>query len=116
MNVDAAILKKAVLELIADVHSIHRVGGGTLRLEDLASKLKVSTDAAAQELLSQRGDVTFTATGADNGVFENRGTETRLPTNVAQIVLPAVIAGTYVSTADTLSLQMNTGQTIIGKK
>jgi hypothetical protein len=116
MKVDPAGLKKAVLELIAEVHSIHQAGGGTLRLGDLVTKLKIPTEATAQQLLSHRGDMTFIARATDNGVFENHGTEVRLSTKVAQIVIPPVIAGIYVTTADTLSLQMNSGQTVLGKK
>lgn len=116
MNVDRADLKKAVLKLIADVHSIHHAGGGTLRVAELAMKLRVPTDATTQQALSERGDVIFSATGADSGVFENRGNQMRLPTNVTDVVIPPVIAGTYISTADNLILQMDSGQTIIGKK
>jgi hypothetical protein len=115
MKLDLASLKQGLLKLIADVRSIHQGGGGSIRLVDIGTALGVPLDDTVRQALSQRGDMVFRVVSASSGVFENRGTEMRLPTNVAEIVIPPVIAGTYTSTADSLILQMNSEQTIVGK-
>ena len=116
MKLDRATFKQTLLKAIADIHAIHQAGGGTVRLADIATAFGVSSDATTQQMLAQRSDVMLRATGANNGVFENRGREMRLPTDVAEVVIPSLIAGTYISTVDSLILQMNNGQTIVGKK
>lgn len=116
MKFDPVTLKKVLLKLIADVHSIHQAGGGTVQLADIATAFGVTSSAIAQQVLSQRGDMVFRATNTNNGVVENCGEQMRLPINIAEVVIPPVIAGTYISTADSLILQMNSGQTIVGKK
>jgi len=115
MELDLAILKQGLLKLIGDMHSIHQAGGGSIRLVDIGTALGVQLDDTVRQTLSQRGDVVFRVVSASSGVFENRGTEMRLPTNVAEIVIPPVIAGNYTSTADSLILQMDSEQTILGK-
>ena len=115
MELDVAILKQGLLKLIGDMHSIHQAGGGAIRLVDMGTALGVPLDDTVREALSKRGDIVFRVVSASSGVFENRGTEMRLPTNFAEIVIPPVIAGNYTSTADSLILQMNSEQTIVGK-
>jgi hypothetical protein len=115
MKLDLAMLNQGLLKLIADVRSIHQAGGGSIRLVDIGTALGVPLDDTVRQALSQRGDMIFRVVSASSGVFENRGTEMRLPTNVAEIVIPPVLAGTYTSTAESLILQMNSEQTIVGK-
>ena len=115
MELDLAILKQGLFKLIGDMHSIHQAGGGSIRLVDIGTALGVPLDDTVRQALSKRGDMVFRVVSASSGVFENRGTEMRLPTDVAEIVIPPVIAGTYTSAVDSLILQMNSEQTIVGK-
>ena len=111
--------KKSWKEIVdgtrAQILALHQAGGGKLNLLDFAKTMgfKVSADTAT--ILKGRGELTFKATGANEGEFSNAGDAADIKCKIGQIEIPALLAGTYTCSADTASLQFAKDHTFIGK-
>ena len=52
----------------------------------------------------------------NEGRFQNLGVEIRVPTDMATIIFPPLIAGAYLTTPQFLDIRFNPNATILGKK
>jgi len=146
MNFNPAQLKLVLGKIIADVHAIHNGAPGELRMAELAALMNLPLDATMHRLLVERGAIKFVPchplsaspaaapvdvtlrdpnqpapatpppTLPNEGRFENRGAEIRVPTDMATIIFPPLIAGAYLTTPQILDIRFNPNATIFGKK
>ncbi len=110
-------LKTPVLGLIKKVSKAHAGGAFTLTLADIFAAFGLTLDASERGKLRSRGEVQFTPQSESLGNFSNEGDELQLATGEGlTIVVPAMLAGEYVTTATSLTLKFAAGAALRGCK
>jgi hypothetical protein len=110
-------LREPVLSLIKKVNDAHAAGEFRMELAGLFTTFGLTLDASEVEKLRSRGAVAFAPEGASQGEFDNRGAEQQLATGEGlTIVVPAQLAGTYVTTRSSLTLKFDEGKALRGCK
>jgi hypothetical protein len=110
-------LKAPVLELIKNVSKSHANGSFTLNLDDVFAAFGLTLEAAERRKLRARGDVAFTPRNESFGGFSNEGDELQLATGEGlTLVVPARLAGDYVTTDVSLTLKFEKGCALRGCK
>lgn len=110
-------LKEPVLELIRRVSTAHAGGGFTIPLAEMFEAFGLTLDKTEWSKLRKRGDVKFSPRGAAQGEFANKGREQELTTGEGiTLVVPATLAGAYVTTPTSLTLKFAEGSALRGCK
>lgn len=110
-------LKEPVLELIHRVATAHEGGEFAIPLVELFMAFGLTLGQAALSKLRKRGDVKFKSQGAAQGEFFNKGREQELETGQGiTLVVPATLAGAYVTTPSSLTLKFAEGSALRGCK
>lgn len=110
-------LREPVLGLIKTVSGAHASGEFTMELSELFAAFGLTLAASEMKKLKARGAVGFTPQGESQGEFVNRGAEQQLATDEGlTIIVPQTLAGSYVTTATSLTLKFADGAALRGCK
>jgi len=110
-------LKEPVLELIRRVSTEHKGGNFAIPMADMFSAFGLTLDKAEWGKLRKRGEVKFMPRGTSQGEFVNKGREQELATEEGiTLVVPATLAGAYVTTPTSLTLKFAQGSALRGCK
>ncbi len=110
-------LRAPVLALIKRVDEAHRAGEFTISLAEMFKAFGLPLEKSEQAKLQARGLVSFTARSASHGEFSNEGRAAELRTDEGlTIVVPARLAGEYVTTGSSLTLKFAEGAALRGCK
>jgi hypothetical protein len=110
-------LKEPVLELIRRVSTAHEGGNFAIPMADMFSAFGLTLVKAEWNKLRKRGEVKFTPRGTAQGEFVNKGREQELATGEGiTLVVPATLAGAYVTTPTSLILKFAQGSALRGCK
>jgi hypothetical protein len=84
---------------------------------ELFEAFGLTLDASEWKKLKGRGDVEFVPGGKSKGDFSNEGNQQELSTGEGlTLIVPATLAGTYVSTKTSLTLKFTEGSALRGCK
>jgi hypothetical protein len=110
-------LKEPVLGLIKKIKDEHAGGEFKMELADLFAAFGLTLAATETQKLRARGAVTFTPGAASLGEFVNSGAEQQLATDEGlTIVVPEMLAGSYVTTQSSFTLKFGAGTALRGCK
>jgi hypothetical protein len=110
-------LKAPVLGLIRRVSTGHRGGKFTIPIAEMFEAFGLSMAKSEWKKLAGRGDVKFAPRGSSQGEFANKGRKQELETGEGlTLVVPEMLAGTYVSTPTSLTLKFAEGSALRGCK
>lgn len=110
-------LRAPVLELIKKVEESHRGGEFTIALAEMFETFGLPLGKSEQSKLHARGLVSFVPRSASHGEFHNEGRAAELRTDEGlTIVVPARLAGEYVTTTSSLTLKFAEGSALRGCK
>jgi hypothetical protein len=110
-------LREPVLGLIRRVSSEHEGGEFTISLAELFEAFGLTLEKSEWKKLGARGSVRFTPRGPSSGEFFNEGREQQLATGEGlTLVVPATLAGAYVTTRSSLTLKFEEGSALRGCK
>jgi hypothetical protein len=97
-------VKQRAQQLGTELNTIHRNGAGTIDLVHLLELSGLPAPTPGDPRLLGRTEVAFTATGPAGGVFQSAGPAVEIATEVASIVIPVEVKGTYESRPDGFAL------------
>src|SRR5919199_6085248 len=110
-------LRAPVLALIKRVEESHRAGEFRISLAEMFEAFGLPLEKSEQAKLEARGLVSFTARTPSHGEFRNEGRTAELRTDEGlTIVVPARLAGEYVTTSSSLTLKFAEGSALRGCK
>ena len=110
-------LREPVLGLIRRVSSEHEGGEFAIPMAELFEAFGLTLEKSEWKKLGGRGQVQFTPRGQSAGEFFNKGREQRLETGEGlTLVVPATLAGAYVTTRSSLTLKFEEGSALRGCK
>jgi hypothetical protein len=110
-------LREPVLGLIRRVSSEHEGGEFTIPLAGMFEAFGLTLEEPEWKKLRGRGQVRFTPDGPSAGEFSNEGGELQLATGEGlTLVVPARLAGAYVTTRSSLTLKFEEGSALRGCK
>jgi hypothetical protein len=110
-------LKEPVLELIRRVATEHEGREFAIPLVEMFAAFGLTLDQAEWNKVRKRGDVKFKPRCAALGEFVNKGREQELETGQGiTLVVPANLAGEYVTTPASLTLKFAEGSALRGCK
>jgi hypothetical protein len=110
-------LKAPVLGLIRRVATGHAGGDFSIPMAELFKAFGLTLDASEWKKLKVRGEVEFVPGGKSKGEFSNEGNQQELATGEGlTLIVPATLAGTYVSTKTSLTLKFTEGSALRGCK
>ena len=106
-----------MLGLIRRVSTEHEGGEFTIPLAELFEAFGLTLEKSEWKKLGARGSVQFTPRGPAAGEFFNEGREQQLATGEGlTLVVPATLAGAYVTTRSSLTLKFEEGSALRGCK
>ncbi|MFN2455080.1 MAG: hypothetical protein ABR577_12750 [Pyrinomonadaceae bacterium] len=110
-------LKAPVLGLIAGVSKSHAGGAFKMALADIFKTFGLTLEASEWSKLQGRGEVNFSPQADALGSFVNAGDELQIETGEGlTMVVPAKLAGEYVTTSTSLTLKFAEGAALRGCK
>jgi hypothetical protein len=110
-------LREPVLDLIRRVSAEHGGGEFAIPLAEMFEAFGLTLEETEREKLRRRGQVRFTPRGPSAGEFSNEGGEQQLATGEGlTLVVPARLAGSYVTTLTSLTLKFEEGSALRGCK
>jgi len=109
-------VKQRAQQLATEVNTIHQKGAGMIDLVRLLDLSGLPPPAPGDPRLLGRTGVEFTATGPAGGVFRSVGTAVEIPTEIASIVVPGELKGTYESAPDGFALAFEPGSAAFGRR
>ena len=110
-------LRAPVLELIKRVSDAHQKGEFTISLAEMFDAFGLPLERSEQAKLNARGMVSFTPRSSSQGEFNNAGRGEELKTDDGlTIVVPARLAGEYITTESSLTLKFAEGAALRGCK
>ena len=110
-------LKAPVLELIKRVDEAHRGGEFTISLAEMFHTFGLPLEKSEQAKLQGRGLVSFVPRSESHGEFHNTARAAELRTDDGlTIVVPARLAGEYVTTTSSLTLKFAENAALRGCK
>lgn len=110
-------LKEPVLELIRRVSADHAEGEFAIPLSEMFEAFGLSLGKSEWKKLGGRGRVRFAPRGPSHGEFSNKGRGIELSTGEGlTLVVPELLAGSYVTTQTSLTLKFAEGSALRGCK
>ncbi|HEY0377617.1 MAG TPA: hypothetical protein VGC87_11900 [Pyrinomonadaceae bacterium] len=110
-------LREPVLGLIRRVSAEHEGGEFAIPMAELFGAFGLTLEKSELKKLGGRGKVQFTPRGPFAGEFFNKGREQQLATGEGlTLVVPATLAGAYVTTRSSLTLKFEEGSALRGCK
>jgi hypothetical protein len=110
-------LREPVLGLIRRVSSEHGDGEFVIPMAELFEAFGLTLKKSEWKKLHGRGLVRFAPRGPSHGEFSNEGGEQELATGEGlTLVVPATLAGAYVTTQTSLTLKFEEGSALRGCK
>ncbi|HYG79929.1 MAG TPA: hypothetical protein VD861_06055 [Pyrinomonadaceae bacterium] len=110
-------MREPVLGLIRRVSTEHEDGEFAIPMAEMFAAFGLTLEESEQKKLRGRGAVRFTPRGPAAGEFFNEGGELQLATGEGlTLVVPATLAGAYVTTRASLTLKFEEGSALRGCK
>lgn len=114
---DRPDLKAPVLALIRRVATGHAGGEFEIPMAEIFEAFGLTLDKSEWKKLTGRGAITFAPSGKAQGKFANKGNQQELSTGEGlTLIVPATLAGTYVTTKTSLTLKFTEGSALRGCK
>jgi hypothetical protein len=110
-------LKSKILKLIKLISKSHAGGEFAIPLADMFAAIGLDLEPSEVDKLRTRDEVRFVPGGGSQGEFSNRGPMQEIATaGGLTLVIPATLAGTYITTTTSFTLKFEKGSALRGCK